>query len=72
MKIIVLHGRFNNEPIIVKTDAISMIRRYKDEGEEYSSILVEGFELDVKETIGTVITRIKKAESEVNIANDNN
>ena len=64
MKIIVVHDRYSNEPVIVRPDAISMIRKGEEEGKEYSTILVEGFLLDIEETIGTVMTKIKKAESE--------
>lgn len=65
MKIIVLHDRYNNnEPIIVRPDAIIAVRKGKEE-EEYSNILlVAGFALDVKETVGTVMTKIKKVESD--------
>lgn len=64
MKIIVLHDKYSNEPIIVRPNAISMIRKYKCIEEEYSSIVVESITMDVKETIGTVMKKIKKAESE--------
>lgn len=64
MKIIVLHDRFSNQPIIVRPDAISMIRKFKDGGEVYSNIVVEGFGLDIKEDIEDVMVKIKKTESE--------
>ena len=65
MEIIVLHDRYSSEPIIVRPDAINMIRKFKDEGEVYTNIVVEGFTLDVKEAIGDVMVKIKKVESEV-------
>ena len=64
MKIIVLHDRYNNETVVVRPDAINMIRKVEDKGEEFSNILGEGFAFDVKETIGDVMRKIKKAESE--------
>ena len=65
MKIIVLHDRYDNEPVIVRPDAISMIRQENDEGKKYSNIVVEGIATDIKETIGAVMVKIKRAESEV-------
>lgn len=64
MKIIVLHDRYSNDQIIVRPDAISMIRKGKEEGKEYSNIIAEGFAIDIKETIGEVMVKIKQAESE--------
>lgn len=64
MKIIVLHDRYSNNPVIVRPDSIVMIQKYKDNEEEYSNIVVGTITMDVKETIGTVMTKIKKAESE--------
>lgn len=64
MKIIVLHDKYSNEPMIVRPDAISMIRKEKDDNEEYSTIHLNGFVLTIKETIGDVMAKIKKAESE--------
>jgi len=76
MKTVVLHDRYSNEPIVVRPEAITAIRKttsiiekneingnIRDE-EEYSSIFMYNVEFDVKESIGTVITKIKKAESE--------
>ena len=77
MKTVVLHDRYSNEPIVVRPEAINAVRKAKkiiekneingnirDEEEEYSTIIVYDVMLDVKESIGTVITKIKKAESE--------
>lgn len=68
-KAVVLHDRFSNEPIVIRASAIKAVRkvfdRTEDIAEEYSEILIETFFLDVKETIGTVITKIKNVESEV-------
>lgn len=67
-KVIVLHDRYSNEPIVIRTSVINAVRkafdRTRDVEEEYSEIMIDTFFLDVKETIGTVITKIKKAESE--------
>ena len=76
MKTVVLHDRYSNEPIVVRPEAITAIRKttsiiekneingnIRDE-EEYSSIFMYNVEFDVKESIGTVITKIKKAEDE--------
>lgn len=64
MKIIVLHDRFSNEPAVIRVDAISMIKKVKDDGEEYSELLINGMCFTVKENIGIVMNRIKKTESE--------
>lgn len=64
MKIIVLHDRYSNDTIIVQPDAIKMIRKGKEDGEEYSNIVAEGFSIDIKETIREVMVKIKNAESE--------
>ncbi len=64
MKIIVLHDRYSNDPVIVRPDAIVMMQKCKDDKGEYSNIVVGTITMDVKETIGTVMTKIKKAESE--------
>jgi hypothetical protein len=67
-KAVVLHDRFSNEPIVIRASAIKAVRKVFDRtgdiAEEYSEILIETFFLDVKETIGIVITKIKKVESE--------
>ena len=77
MKTVVLHDRYSNEPIVVRPEAITAVRKNKkiiekneingnirDEEEEYSTIIVYDVMLDVKESIGTVITKIKNAERE--------
>ena len=76
MKTVVLHDRYSNEPIVVRPEAINAVRKAKKiiekneingnirDEEEYSTIIVYDVMLDVKESIGTVITKIKKAESE--------
>ena len=68
-KAIVLHDRFSNEPIVIRTSAIKAVRKVFDRtcdmAEEYSEIMIESCFIAVKETIGTVLTKIKKAESEV-------
>ena len=66
MKIIVLHDRYSNEPIIIRVDAITAIRkvidRVEDSREEYSSVNVSQIFFDVKEHIDVVMTKIKNAE----------
>ena len=67
MRIIVLHDRFSNEPIVVKTSAINAVRKVIDRMEknveEYSEILVGPNFFGVKENIGAVMIKIQKAES---------
>lgn len=63
-QIIVLHDRYSNEPAAIRVDAISMIKKVKDDGEGYSELLINNMCFDVKENIGSVINKIRKAESE--------
>lgn len=67
-KTIVLHDRYSNEPIVIRASAINAVRKafYETENikEEYSEILISVGFIGVTETIGTVITKIKKAEGE--------
>ena len=78
-KAIVLHDRYSNEPVVIRTSAINAVRKafekvpdITDEySEEYSEILIGLLWLSVKETIGTVITKINQAESEVSDADSN-
>lgn len=66
MKIIVLHDRFSDEPIIVRVDAIIAIKkvidRIENSKEEYSSIFASQGFFDVKEHIDVVMSKIKNAE----------
>jgi hypothetical protein len=64
MKTVVLHDRYSNELMVIRPEAIVAIRKVKNEKEEYSNIIVDTVMIDVKESIGTVITKIKKAEDE--------
>ena len=64
MKIIVLHDRYSNEPMVIRVDAINAIRKCKDGQEEYSDIFIDSMCVDVKETIGIVMNKIQKTESE--------
>lgn len=68
MKIIVLHDRYSNEPVVIRVDAITAIRkvidRVENSKEEYSSVNVSQMFFDVKEHIGDIMTKIKNAESE--------
>jgi len=64
-KMIVLHDRTNNNPIVVRTSAIKAVRKGFDETEGmYSEVLIDSYLFDVKETIATVMMKIKEAESE--------
>ena len=66
MKIIVLHSKYDNEPIIIRVDAINSIKKcfdvIEDSREEYTSIQVGNSFYDVKEHIDVVMTRINNAE----------
>ena len=64
MKIIVLHDRFSNEPAVIRVDTINMIKGVKDDGEVYSELLINDMCFAVKENIGIVMNKIRKAESE--------
>lgn len=68
MKIIVLHDKYTDEPVIIKVDTISAVRKLRDistdSPEEYASVMVDHFEMITKETIGEVMKKIKKAEDE--------
>jgi hypothetical protein len=57
-KMIIVHDKYTNEPIMVQIDMISMIRTLKDERETYSSISVYGITIDIKESIDEVMNRI--------------
>ena len=65
MKIIVLHDRYSNEPIIMRADFITVIQkridRVDDSKEEYSTVSITNMCYDVKEHIGIVATKIKNA-----------
>lgn len=68
MKIIVLHDKYNNEPIIIRVSAINAIQKRIDmidenNKEEYTGILVGNMNYDVKEDIGIVMARIKAIEN---------
>ena len=66
MKKIVLHDRYSNELIVIRVDAITVIKkvidRVENSEEEYSSIFTSQFSFDVKEHIDIVLLRIKNAE----------
>lgn len=69
-KAIVLHDKYSNEPIVIRICAILAVRkeidRTGDVEEEYTDIFIGSgsFLVGVKEPIGTVLMKIKKAESE--------
>ena len=64
MKIIELHDRYSNEPVVIRVDAINAIKKCKDGQEEYSELLIDNMCEAVKETIGIVMNKIQKTESE--------
>lgn len=68
MKIIVVHDRYRNEPIIIRVDAIIAIKKEidgeYDSNDEYSILFVPQSFFEIKEPINVVMTKIKKAESE--------
>jgi hypothetical protein len=68
MKMIVLHDSYNNNPIVVRPEAINVLRKIfennGDSEEEVAEVTVGNMCFIVKENIGEVILKIKKAESE--------
>lgn len=64
MKIIVLHDRYSNKPVVIRVDAINAIKKCKDGQEEYSELLIGNMWEAVEETIGIVMNKIQKTESE--------
>lgn len=68
MKIIVVHDRYRNEPIIIRVDAIIAIKKEiegeYDSNDEYSILFVSQTFFEIKEPVNVVMTKIKKAESE--------
>lgn len=75
MKIIVLHDRYSNEPIIIRVDAITAIQKIIDEVEnskkECSAVYVSQMLFNVKEHIDVVMLKIKNAEIKAK-SEDNN
>lgn len=68
-KIIVLHNRYTNEPVVIRVSAINAITKVSERTEngkieECSDIMIGSVPYTVKETIGTVMTKIRQAESE--------
>lgn len=66
-KAIVLHDRYSDTPIVIRTSAILAVRKESDKteiAEEYSEVMIGPMFISVKETIGEVIKKIKKAEGE--------
>lgn len=62
MKIIVLHDKYTNDPMVVQPNEIKIIRKVKEDNIEFSEIFVGQFSFNVKETIGIVMNKIKKAK----------
>ena len=69
MKIIVLHDRYTNEPVIMRVDAIlsfkKEVNKAENSEEEYSNINVLGTFYDVKEHIDVVMKKINNAERSI-------
>lgn len=65
-KAIVLHDRYANEPIVIRTSAILAVQKRfdKDMPVEYTDVFTRTTVFNVSETIGEVIKKIKKAEGE--------
>ena len=66
--IIVVHNRYNNEPIVIRISAINVVQKCIDKldennREEYTEILVGNMNYDVKEDIGAVMRKIKAVEN---------
>ncbi len=69
-KMIVLHDKYDNNPIVIRTSSIDAIRKIVDQipditdkcTEEYSMIMIGDGSIAVKETIGIVISKINKVE----------
>ena len=66
MKIIVLHDRYSNDPIIIRVDAITAIKkeiyREEDSEDECSTVFTMPMSFLVKEHIDVVMLRIKNAD----------
>ncbi len=63
MKIIVLHDKYNNNPIIIKVDAITAIIKATDlDDGEFSQVFLSQTQFNVQERIDVVMSRIKNAE----------
>lgn len=67
-KTIVLHDRYGNEPMVIRTSAILAVQkrfdRTEDMAKEYTDVFIRTTVFNVSETIGEVIKKIKKAEGE--------
>ena len=66
--IIVVHNRYNNEPIVIRISAINVVQKCIDKldennREQYTEILVGNMNYDVKEDIGVVMRKIKAVEN---------
>ncbi len=65
MNIIVLRGRYDNEPIVIRIEAISSIKKCIDSDhnkDEYSSVAVGNMFFDVNEPIDIIMRKINSAE----------
>lgn len=62
MKIIVLHDKYNNNPIIIRVDTIAAIMKTSNPDEEWTSVFLSQTVFDVQERIDVVMSRIKNAE----------
>lgn len=75
MKIIVLHDRYSNEPIVIRADAITAIQkiidREGDNKEEYSGVHITNNLFYVREHMEVVMLKIKNAERKAKWAEPN-
>ena len=69
MKIIVLHDRSSNEPVIINVDAITAVQkrvyRVEESTEEYSTVHTYIASFNVKEHLDVVMTKINNAERSI-------
>ena len=63
MKIVVLHDKYNNNPIIIKVDAITAIMKAKaPDNDEFTKVFLTQTIFDVQERIDIVMSRIETSE----------
>ena len=69
MKIIVLHDRYSNEPVIINVDAITAVQKWvdrvDDSTDEYSCVHTSSFTFNVKEHIDVITTKINNVERSI-------
>lgn len=64
-KIIVLHDKYNNQPIVIRLSAIKAVQKAFDGAQDmYSEVMIESLFISVKEPLAEVMRKITEAESE--------